>query len=99
MKKGNCLKIACENVIENQKMLFCYAYVMGQKHLTGKRILHAWNELGDMVFDFSNGNKAILRKEEYYKLAQINEKDVTKQTAMEIMKLMLKTKTYGGWIK
>jgi len=99
VKKGDCLKIACENTIENKDWLFCYAYVMGRGELKGRRILHAWNEFGDVVFDLSNGNKVIMRKEEYYKIGKIKEKDVTKQTADEVRKLIIKTKVYGGWIK
>lgn len=98
ISKRDCIQIACENVIENKTWLFCYAKVSGQKDLIGQRILHAWCEFGDVVFDFSNGKKVVMRKENYYKLAKIKEKDVTKQTYEEIIKLMLKTKTYGGWI-
>ena len=99
MKKGNCMQIACENVIDNKDQLFCYAYVLGQGELKGQRILHSWNELGDVVFDFSNGKEIIMRKEEYYTRAKIKEKNVTKQTFNKVIKLMFKTKTYGGWIK
>ncbi len=98
-ENGDCMKIACEMIIKYEESLFCYAYVMGRKELIGLRILHAWNEVGDIVFDYSNGNKIVMKKEKYYKLAQIKEKDVVKQTPMEVIKLMLKTKTYGGWIK
>lgn len=97
-ENGDCIKIACENVIENIDWLFCYAYVMGQGELSNTRILHAWNEFGDVVFDNSNGNSAIIRKEKYYEIAKIKEKDVTKQTNDEILRLMFETKTYGGWI-
>lgn len=99
MTKGNCIQIACENIIEKEDWLFCYAYVMGQKELKGQRILHAWNENGDVVLDLSNGKRIIMRKEQYYKIAKIKEKNVTRQTPNEVRKLMLKTKTYGGWIK
>ena len=97
--KGNCIQVACERVLENKSFLFCYAYVMGQGDLKGQRILHAWNELGDIVFDYSNCHRIILRKEKYYSIAKIKEKDVTKQNAKEVMKLMFETETYGGWIK
>lgn len=99
MKKGDCIIIACQNVIENQDWLFCYAHVAGQGEQKGKRILHAWNEVGDVVFDFSNGHNHITRKERYYELAQIVDKDVIRQTGEEVRRLMLETKTYGGWIK
>lgn len=98
MKKGDCIKVACENVIENKEWLFCYAYVMGQGELTNTKILHAWNEFGNIVFDSSNGNSVVIRKEKYYEIAKIKEKDVTKQNTDEVLRLMLQTKTYGGWI-
>ena len=99
VKKGNCVEIACKNTIDNENWLFCYAKVMGQKELKGRRILHAWNEVGDVVFDLSNGKSIVIRKEKYYKIAKIKEKDIKRQTADEVRKLMLKTETYGGWIK
>lgn len=96
--KGDCIQVACKNVIANKEWFFCHAKVSGQGDLIGQRILHAWCEFGDLVVDFSNGNKVIVRKEIYYNLAKIKEEDVIKQTHGEIIKLMLKTKTYGGWI-
>jgi len=44
VKKGDCLKIACENTIENKDWLFCYAYVMGRGEQKGRRILNSLNE-------------------------------------------------------
>ena len=95
MKKGNCIIIACQNVLDNN-WLFCYAYVHGQGKLKGQKILHAWNEANNFVFDFSNGKKVVTRKEKYYKIAKIKEKDITRQTTEEVKELMLKTETYGG---
>lgn len=97
--KGDCIIVACNNIIQNQNLKFCYAYVMGRGKLTGQRILHAWNELNGIVFDYSNGNKILMHKERYYKLADIKESDVTKQTSEEVMRLLLEFQTYGGWIK
>jgi hypothetical protein len=96
--EGDCIVKACQQVLANPLFTFCYAKVAGQGPLLGQRILHAWNELGDVVFDFSNGHSFVMRKEKYYEIAQIEEKDVTKQTAEETIKLMLETDTYGGWI-
>lgn len=98
-RNGDCIVIACRNVIENSEWLFCYANVKGQGTLVGLRILHAWNEVGDVVVDFSNGNRIVLRKERYYELAEISEKDIIRQSLSIVAKLMLETKTYGGWIK
>ena len=99
IKKGDCIRIACENVTQNKDWLFCYAYVMGQGELIGQRILHAWNEFGDVVFDFSNGKRIVMRKEIYYETAKITEKEVIRQNYDELIKCMFKTKSYGGWIK
>ena len=79
--------------------MFCYAYVLGQGKIKGQRILHAWNEFGEVVFDYSNGEKIIMRKEKYYSIAKIKEKDITRQPHDEVIKSMLKHKIYGGWIK
>lgn len=98
MQNGDCLKVACNNCVDFG-WLFCYAYVLGQKELSGKRILHAWNEINNNVIDYSNRHKIIAKKEVYYALAQIKESDVVKQQRPEVCKLMVKTGTYGGWIK
>jgi len=97
--KGDCMIVSCQNIIENRHWTFCYALVSGQGKLLGQRILHAWCELGDIVFDYSNGERIVMRKEIYYKMAKIKEEDITRQTSEEVKKLMFKTKTYGGWIK
>lgn len=99
MKKGNCIIVACNNVLDNSDWLFCYAYVMGQGEISGQRILHAWNEINGFVLDFSNGKNICIKKERYYQIAEIKESDVTKQTGQEISEMMLETGTYGGWIK
>ena len=55
--------------------------------------------LKDVVIDYSNGKKITMRKELYYIIAQIEEKDVTRQNHDEVLKLMLKHGVYGGWIR
>lgn len=96
---GDCIIVACNRVLDEDNLLFCYSMVAGQGDLLGQRILHAWCEMQDLVFDSSNGNRVIMRKDKYYELAKIQDGDVTRQTQKEIRELMLKTKTYGGWIK
>ena len=96
---GDCIVVACKRVLDEADLLFCYSTnVAGQGSLLGLRILHAWCEMQDLVFDWSNGNQVCMKKEKYYKLAKIKNQDVTRQTQEEIRKLILKTKTYGGWI-
>ena len=99
VKKGNCIEIACKNIIDKKDWVFCYAYIMGQGKIKGQRILHAWNEHKDLVFDFSNGKVIVMEREKYYKIAKIKERVITKQTPDEVRRLMLEHQTYGGWIK
>lgn len=97
---GDCIIVACQKVLDQGGFLFCYSTkVAGQGSLKGQKILHAWCELKGLVFDFSNGNRIMISKEHYYEIAKIKDQDVTRQTQEEIRALILKTKTYGGWIK
>ena len=95
------MRVACENIIEHDDWLFCYAYVAGQGPLNGTRIMHAWNEKKewDIVFDFSNGRTIVKDKKRYYENAKIQEKDITRQNYKEVMELIFKHRTYGGWVK
>lgn len=96
-KKGNCYQSAGNFIINNSNIpiLLCHGLVSGQGKLKGLRIEHAWCELGDIVFDCSNGRNIVMRKEEYYKIGKIKEKEVKRYTQKEAMKLMLKFKYYG----
>ena len=94
-RMGDCYRIAANNVIDNKYLLLCHGIVSGQGKLKGKRIGHAWNELQDMVFDFSNGRQIIIRKEKYYRIGKI--KKVKKYTRDEAIKLMLIYKSLGPW--
>jgi len=73
----------------------CHGTVVGQGEIKGIKHTHCWIELGDVVFDYSNGKKIIMRKERYYEIGKI--KDIKKYTIEEAKKLMLKTKHWGDW--
>jgi hypothetical protein len=95
MKKGDCFEVAGRNVMDNHDWILCHAQVSGQKELSGKRIWHAWNEFGDVVFDFSNGKKIFLRREKYYEIGKINH--VMRFNREQACKIMLKTGNFGPW--
>ncbi len=95
MKKGNCFDVAGRMVMDNRDMVLCHGIVAGQGELKGRRIDHAWCELQDVVFDFSNGRKHTLRKERYYKIGKISK--VKRYNSKEACKLMLKIGHFGPW--
>ena len=97
IERGDCFRVAGNMIIDHPNFLLCHAKVAGQGKFKGKMIWHAWNEDGDMVWDYSNGREIIVRKERYYKIAKIKDKNIVKYTHDEAIKLMLKHKTYGDF--
>jgi transposase-like protein len=100
-KNGDCFEIAAKNVLYNKLpgMKLVHAYVSGQGSLKGRRFEHAWNEIGDVVFDYSNGRKIVMRKEDYYKLGNIVKTpgQYMIYDKPEAVKKMVTTKHYGPW--
>jgi len=92
---GDCFKVAGDMVLYNKYLVLCHAKVMGQGDIAGIRHWHVWCELQDVVFDSSNGDQITMRKERYYKIAQITEQDVYRYSRMDAMRLMLKYRHYG----
>ena len=98
---GDCYEVAGRMVLEDRMpgLLLCHGFPICRKpgkHF-GKRMGHAWCELGDVVFDFSNGNKAIIQKEIYYDAGRIEEHKVKRYTVEEAEKKALETGNWGEW--
>ena len=102
---GDCFEVANRAMIgmtEEQEvygMKCIHAYVYGQGDLKGRRFPHAWNEQGDVVFDNSNGNNIVMRKEQYYALGGVVQESgayVTYDKDDCLIK-MLKHSHYGPW--
>lgn len=96
-KHGNCYTVAGNKVVQNKDWLLCHGIVDGRGPLLGQKIGHAWNEYQDVVFDFSNGHKVVVRKERYYDIGNI--KKVIRYTREEAMKLLASKKHFGPWDK
>lgn len=92
---GDCFKVAGEMVVHNKCLTLCHAKVMGQGDIAGICHWHARCELQDVVIDYSNGDQIVMRRENYYKIAQITEQDIRRYNRMEAMRLMLRHKHYG----
>ena len=98
---GDCFVVAGRAMIDPQLpgMSLVHAYVSGQGKLQGKRFAHAWNEYGDVVFDYSNGRKVVMRKEQYYKIGNVSTEpgEYAVYDDTETKKKILQTKHWGPW--
>ena len=98
-KLGDCFRAAGRNILDGDipDATLVHAMVNGQGPLENNRFEHAWVEVGDVVFDYSNGKKIIMRKEEYYRVAGIDPTEFTRYTRNEAIKKMARTHHWGPW--
>ena len=99
---GDCFVVAGRSMIDGElpDLKLVHAYVHGQGPLEGRRFSHAWNEIGDVVLDYSNGNKVMMRKEQYYKLGGVDPVEpgaYAEYNKEEALKQMLRNKHWGPW--
>lgn len=99
---GDCFKAAGKNILHGEipGLVLVHAMVTGQGPIEGKRHAHAWNEVGDVVLDNSNGRNIVMRKEQYYEIGKVNADDpkqYRKYDRTAALKWMVKTKNYGPW--
>lgn len=64
---------------------------------TGNKFGHCWIESDDTVYDFSNGNEAVLPKDLYYALGNIDPKENVSYTINEYRKKIVEEGTWGPW--
>ena len=77
----------------NTDALICHGTATGQGKIKGVAIGHCWIELNnDIVMDYSNGDKVVIRKERYYKIGKI--RNVKRYNWDEFSALIQKT---GNW--
>ena len=74
-----------------------HGMVNGQGPLNSVRYGHAWVELDDIVFDYSNGRKLEIPKRVYYHVGQIKENDNIYYTQEETRRWILDIGTWGPW--
>ena len=90
---GDCYEAAGKLILydrgkmENAKLV--HGMVNGQGPLNGVRYGHAWVELDDIVFDYSNGRKLEIPKRVYYHVGQIKENDNIYYTQEETRRWIL----------
>lgn len=77
-----------------------HALVKGQGPVAGKRFVHAWAEVGNTVFDFSNGNSAVMDKTLYYALGHVHPEEkgaYVKYNQDKAIKKISSTHHWGPW--
>ena len=100
--EGDCFKVAGRAIIEDESLKLVHAFVYGQGPMKGRRFEHAWNEKGNTVIDNSNGQKTVMNKKQYYKLAGVVKKApqgvaYRSYTSTEGLVNMLKEHHWGPW--
>ena len=101
---GDCFEAHAEAMVGNfygvvgENATLCHGLV----HPTDgpvKDILHghAWLEVGDTVFDLSNGRSMAVPKDVYYTIGRIEADKVIRYTREECIDNVLKYGHYGPW--
>lgn len=76
----------------------CHGVVTGNgEPVIGVRFGHAWVEVGDTVFDFSNGQETMTRRERYYDAASIDPSEVVRYEWLDAATMLVKARHYGPW--
>lgn len=99
-KLGDCFEAALELFLKFSSDLpngpkLVHGRVRGQGELCGVTFGHAWVEIGDVVFDYSNGGQLQMRKTQYYALGKIV--DVEKYTFSRLFAEIDRTRHMGPW--
>jgi hypothetical protein len=102
---GDCFHVAGRAMIdmtdeqEVYGMKLVHAFVYGQGPLKGRRFEHAWNEQGSTCLDNSNGQKTVMNKKQYYKLAGVVKERgaYASYNKDETIEKMLDEQHWGPW--
>ena len=102
-KLGDCFEVAGRNMLELDSTMekagykMVHALVYGEGELEGRRFGHAFNKLGDVIFDNSNGNKIMMREGNYFKQGGINPKEKGAYVEYNKEQSLLKLGKYHHW--
>lgn len=96
---GDCFLVAGRAMMKDEDLRLVHAFVYGQGPLKGRRFEHAWNEQGPLCIDNSNGQKTLMAKKQYYKLAGVVKKAgaYASYNHEEALVNMLKEYHWGPW--
>lgn len=97
---GDCYQAAGRLAIEmmgNPTAKLVHGMVNGQGRLDGIRFGHAWVEVGNKVYDYSNGKNLKMAKGKYYAAGDIKPKDNKYYKSKEALRWMQKAMHWGPW--
>jgi len=100
--EGDCYQAAFRWLLDldegaTKHAILCHGMVHGQGPLEGKKFGHAWGELGDIVFDQSNGKQLKMRKATYYAIGKIDKSEVIYYPGYKSLGKAARAKHYGPW--
>ena len=100
--KGDCFQAAFNwalalDVEDYDKAVLCQGMVYGQGPLEGKKFSHAWCEMGNKVYDYSNKKQLKISKAVYYHIGKIDESSVYKYPIEKALAKSVKHRHYGPW--
>lgn len=97
-RNGDCYETAARMVLlDDWRATIVHGTVTGQGPVAGIRFGHAWLELGDLVFDFSNGKNVAMPRERYYEIGDIREEQVRRYEPEEARAEVDRTGHWGPW--
>jgi len=95
---GDCYPVGGRLIMEfMSKGTLVHGMVSGQGALEGMKYGHCWVEVGNKVYDYSNGKKIKLNKNTYYALGKIDSSECKYYSGKESMEWMVKTEHWGPW--
>jgi len=102
-KLGDCFPVAgramlhLQDEMETAGYKMVHALVRGEGKLTGRRFAHAFNRLGNVIFDNSNGNKIMMREENYFKQGGIDPNEKGAYVEYDREQSLLKLAKHHHW--
>lgn len=91
---GNCFEASFEFIRGcDDGWELVHGIVKGQGVIEGIPIVHAWCELGDLVYD--GAADVYIHKEKYYKVGEIEH--TVKYSRNEAIRKAIETELYGCW--
>jgi hypothetical protein len=95
---GDCYEAAAKLLLFGgmpEEARLVHGNVTGQGPVAGIRFGHAWVELGDLVFDHSNGRHLVVPRDQYYRVGKI--KKPRRYHPVEAKLYLLRRRHYGPW--
>lgn len=81
----------------DKAVFVCHGIVTGEGPIEGVKYEHAWVEVGNKVYDWSNGNTHTVMISYYYQRGKIEPGEVHRYLFEEAIAKLTEHKHYGPW--